>query len=216
MSTKYPIFLECTEYTLDEYWIDILKNCSLGKFPRGMTIVDDGKTMKITVAKKKYEMIDVLHDDPLEMFRVCMDIFKNKLKMTSSRDHRIKVKEFDETKGKSDREKIKSWDEIKKYKVEKDMCIHNFVLRMQKKYSMSDDETIHLNRLIKIGILFKTINSSHILIKNGYIEDITNLNYINGKFTIDNSINVKIKTSNNKNANDNPLKKEIVKYLERI
>lgn len=215
MSTKYPIFLECTEYTLDEYWIDILKNCSLGKFPRGMTMVDDGKTMKITVNKKKYEMIDV-HDDPLEMFRVCMDIFKNKLKMTSSRDHRMKAKEFEESKEKSDRTKIKSWDVIKKHKVEKDMCIHDFVLRMQQKHSLSDEETIYLSKLIKVGILFKTINSSHILIKGGSIEDITNLHRSkDGKFSIDSTINAKIKSSS-KNANENPLKKEIIKYLERI
>ena len=156
---KYPIFLECSQYTLDEYWIDIFKNCSLGKFPKGMIVY--ANTIRVTVAKKKYEMID-MHDDPLEMFKLCMDVFKNKLKMTSSRDHRVKNEEFEKIKKKRD-VTLSTLEIVKKHKVEKDRCINDFILRMQSKHSLTIDEARRLSKIVKSGLLFKTIHSQNII-----------------------------------------------------
>lgn len=216
-SAKYPIFLQCTAYTLDEYWIDILRECSLGKFPKGLTILHNN-TMRVTVGKKKYEMIP-MHDDPLEMFKLCMEVFKSKLGMTSSRDHKAKNKHFEHVKSQNAPHLHTTWDEVKKHKVEKDSCLNDYVLRLQRRHDLTTDETIHVARLIRCGLLFKSIDSKSIEFDDGRIVTISNLKY-NSK-TRQFGIAVPTKKGgalklSSKSTNDNPLKKEVQRYIEKI
>lgn len=206
-NVKYPIFYECSQYTLDEYWINVLQNCSNGKFPKGLSVIN-GKTMKITVNKKN-EMIDI-NEDPMEMFKICMNIFKNKLGMTSMRDHKLLSEEF--KKIKEIKNPNKTWDSLKKIKSNRDTCIYNFVLQLQNKHNFVNEEAIYICKLIKCGLLFKNIQNKHIIINNGKIQDITILRKKNNSFFIDSPINIKIKKY--KTSIENPFKKELKKYIE--
>uniref|UniRef100_A0A6C0M0I8 Uncharacterized protein n=1 Tax=viral metagenome TaxID=1070528 RepID=A0A6C0M0I8_9ZZZZ len=45
-SVPYPAFNECSGYTLDPFWIDVLENCAKGRFPKGFRVSPkDPKTM---------------------------------------------------------------------------------------------------------------------------------------------------------------------------
>lgn len=206
---KYPIFLECSKYTLDSYWVDVFHNCSLGKFPKRMTLMDG--TIRVSIdGKKKFEFFET-KDDPKEMFQLCMDIFKNKMKLKSLRDYDQNVKDFESNN--QDEDKVyERWDEVKPKSI-KEKFINEFVIRKKSEYKLSYSKCIDLGRIIRTGILFKIIKSENIIFTNK-IENITNLIYHKDKgyFTLNGDIFVKLKKEVS-SSNENPLKKRIEKYI---
>ena len=209
---KYPIYAKCSQYTLDDYWKDVLYNCSLGKFPPKMSMVDK-ETIKITNSKKSFEMFDVT-DDPLEMFKLVMDIFKNKLDMKSDRDRKIKIEKFN-TKN-LDKAVYSRWEEVKQ-KVVKDKLINDFVLMKRDEYTLTDAECDSCMKVIKSGLLFKVIKSENIVLKDSSISDIGNLKFdeTSRSFEVIGVIEAKKKIATVSATHVNPLIKEVEKYVER-
>lgn len=212
MNTKYPIFIKCSNYTLDEYWKDIFVNCSLGRFPRGISYMHTQSQIKVTDPKKKIEYFQI-KDDSTEMFKMMMFIFKEKLKMVSEKDKQRKKNDFENIS--VEIKTFENWDKIK-CKIIKEQFIDDYCVQIKKKLCLTLKETQQLRSLIRFGLLFKNIE---IIFSNGKIKNIKNLKYNkkDRRFYIaseDNKV-VKIKKVVEK-PSDNPLIKSVERYMKNI
>ena len=213
--TKYPIFIKCSSYTLDEYWKDIFYNCSLGRFPRGISYLHAQSQIKVTDSKKKIEYFQI-KDDPIEMFKIMMTIFKDKLKMISKKDQERQKNDFENIN--VEVKVFESWDKIK-CKILKEQFIDDYCVNIQNKLSLTLKETQYLRSLINYGLLFKYLE---IVFCNGKIKSIKNLKYNNSSnkfyiFNIDEKLKkiIRIKKVVEK-PSDNPLVKCIDKYIKNF
>lgn len=210
---KYPIFLECSEYTLDTYWIDILQSCALGKFPKRMSMAD-ATTIKVMSENKKKHELFAIKDDPKEAFMLCMKIFKDILGMKSKRDQKAVVEEFENRANNEEHIQFETWDSIKP-KSHRERFLNDYVIEMKKKHNLTYDGCSMLRKKIQTGLLFKQIKSEHIVFDNMKIHDITNLTY-NEKtksFDLKGTIDIKqAKTAQTTKANPNI--KSMEKYIE--
>lgn len=176
--TKYPIFEQCSGYTLDEFWIDILHSCSVGKFPDRMRM--DGPTT-IVVDDYRFELDP---DNPIQSFKQCMDVFKNTLNIQSAREGASQPRSTEST---------LDWKSLKTKSV-RDFYITEYVLELQQRYGLTRADTRHLGRIIRSAILLKTIKPENIIFEHNRISDITNLRYEAKSFHVEGAIDVKLKT----------------------
>ena len=151
-------FEECCEYTLDKFWKEKFKKCSLGKFPPG--IMYDSKNHVITLTNKKNrEIVKLSRDDSISVFKTMMDIFQNKLGIHSPREKSTEVSQKVDP--------YESWLDIKYNCVKKEL-ICNYVM----KKGLSNEEKKKLFCKIQLGFLFKYIDSSCVTLENGEITHI--------------------------------------------
>lgn len=162
------IFEECCDYTLDPFWKEIFFNCSIGKFPTGMYLINNGKQIKAG------EFIYDVKEDPEEMTTVCMNIFKNVLKIKSSQDKEENVKNFKLVQEDSKYKVEDEWSEVK-LKSLKDKKMYDYLLFLQEKYNLNKDEIEELNNVLKINILLKKIQTKDFTFNDGKIQNIEKL-----------------------------------------
>lgn len=192
MSIQYPIFTECSSYTLDEYWVDIFHSCSMGKFPDGITMHDD-TTMLINDVR-----VNLDPDNPIDTYKKCIDVFKKLLDV-----------ERGDTKPNNSIE----WSNLKS-KSKRDYYITEYVLDLRTLYSLSRAETRHLGRIIRSACMLKIIKPEHIIFTDNRISDITNLLYGEEEFRVEGEIDVKLKKSANKKTSI--VNKNTCKYIKSI
>jgi hypothetical protein len=202
----FPIFLECKLYTLDPFWHNILDNCAYGNFPKGVKIEKNGE-LSIN-SDEKVDNININNmKDPLQVYKLMMDMFKNKLHIKSSRDSPFS----DDIKRKVQDGYNGTWKQIKPKKL-KDKLITEFVLREKEKHNLTSKQAYDLLNVIKSGFLSKSIISEDIDYSNRKINEINGLIY--------NSKNKSYKIENNRSIKDYKLEKNSVpnrfsQYLER-
>ena len=73
---QYPIFMQCREYTLDEYWQDVFGSCAQGKFPKGMRM-ENSSTLCIYNGKNAKDLFSLPREEN-EVFKFMMDKFKSR------------------------------------------------------------------------------------------------------------------------------------------
>ena len=173
----HPIFTECQQYTLDEYWNDIFLACACNKFPRGMRY--DEKSFTISVrpisqgGKSKIENIEVPQTSK-ELYLCMMDLFKEKLGLYSPRDIRIKKEELEDIQNRHRINLDCEWKKLKP-KSTKDTMITNYVAFLKIKYNLSPKEARELLNTVNIGFQFKKLDSDHVDYEKGEIKNIEGL-----------------------------------------
>src|SRR5690606_24638495 len=70
-----------------------------------------------------------------------------------------------------------SWKKIRKKKI-KETIIRNFVLDMKKERTLTDDQTVQLIKLIKLGFMFGWIDGDNVKYEQGKILKIRGLRFI--------------------------------------
>lgn len=229
---KYPIFQECSGYTLDEYWKNIFCNCAQGKFPRGFYVITStssggggGGNNHIKVGKEIFEF----KDDPKEMTKVCMNIFKTNLKLKSEKDKEELNTEFKQVQENLVHQHntfiFGGWKEVKP-KTLKEMLINDYIIKLQKKYKFTDEEVVYLQKLIHVGFILKILQNDDVDYDsdNGIIKKIDGLiinsheSNIKLKFKLKGDINIDernlVTTSGSNNQKKNPFIVESKKYFK--
>lgn len=165
----HKIFLICSSFTPDEEWARILKEYSLGKFPRGVRYEDGA----IKCTRKKQTFVQHIPSDPEKALRTILDVFRGKLGIKTHAEKINDSKEFDTERSKL---KIKSWKQASKG-VTKRSLISNFAEEFAETNYLSDRECRNLILLLEVGISTKTIAPEQIVIDSGKITHIDGLRF---------------------------------------
>jgi hypothetical protein len=156
MVKRYPIFLEAAEWTILEYWKNVFEQCSIGKFPKNMSISKNVIYVNKGTKCLKWEM----PNNPQELFILCKSIFEDYL---SLKDGDEKEKDIDEFKEYQEENKKANFDkEITKIKdvrkkEHKLRIIDEFVLRKGKELGMKLPQKQKLKNAILTGMALKML-----------------------------------------------------------
>ena len=180
----YPKFLECCEFTTDNFWKYIFEDLAYGKTPYGTYITKNflccnykGKDFSYKIDNKK--SAETIYND-------IYNILYKKFGLLSENEKLRKRENFDK-KEKEIKSLNNSWQMIKKKNI-KNIIIENYVLNMKKKYSLDNKKTKQLLSIIIIGLILKTINSNDIEYKNNKIINIKGIHFETNSIILDNDI----------------------------
>jgi len=170
--TKEPvhkIFYICSKFIPDEDWSEFLKDCSFGKFPRGVRF--ENNTIKCT--RKKQQFSESLPKDSEKALEVILTIFRDKLGIKTKREKKSASEVFERKRVLLN---ISDWKHIKKATV-KQSIVRHFAERFAQENFLSYDEHRELIILLELGLSTKTIKPEHIIMEGGIIVEITILNF---------------------------------------
>ena len=153
VSYVFPIFLDCKEWTLNPFWIELFDNCALGLFPKGIKLL---KNNILIISEEK--QIDINGKNSFELYKIMMDVFKNDLEIISDRDKNKQSFEIINLKKKLKEKYNGLWTDIKQ-KQNKNNLIMDFVINKKKEFNLNNIELKQLLTTIQIGFIFKKINS---------------------------------------------------------
>jgi len=210
MVCLFSIFLECAEWTLDPYWKDIFKQCSTGKFPKGLRMMKDGS---LVVFYGKTKDIIYLNDDPKTIFQIMIKIFKEKLGLMSDRDVKKQHDEITELKETLKEGFSGTWKQIKP-KNTRNTLLLNFVIDCQKIHNLSQKTSERLISVIHAGFIFKSITSDDIDYSDGIIHNIKGLTFDDkGEFNL-NIYNISEEKSEKSSSDSNKMSLVLERYIK--
>ena len=195
---RFPSFLELSLRHSNTFWSSVFKNLAFGKAPYGCYITSSNFLVCNTKAHAfSFSLIDE-QKDINQMGKELILTLTCKMNFMSTSDRLRKHLRFKNVK-KEIKEKLltASWVDIRKKKI-KDLCIEVFVLKTCKKLFQSTSWSIKLLSSIIICFMFKRIDHTSVVYKNGEILDIIVLKIKkNGKWNLCKDINVSPLTRGN-------------------
>lgn len=180
--TVHRIFELCAAYTTDEGWVDFLKECSLGKFPRGVKFENGA----IKCKRKQLTFTEYLPKEPENAIKVILNVFGEKLKEKTVREKKAAGAKFDKE---VNDQKIQSWKEARTISV-KNSLIRNYVDFLSVHYAFSSRESIDMTCLIELALASGTLAGDKIKIQDSRIINIEGLQF--DPFTRKSSLQSKI------------------------
>lgn len=173
--TVHIIFQECSKYTLDKYWKDLLIACSTNKFPKGVKYDSLKGVIYVRTFEGKSEMLSI-PDDSKKLFTLMMRVFKTMLRLISPTELQHKKDDMKEALVISSIEDSE-WKEISKSKASKSALIGNYVVYLSKKYNLTLKQSRTVFSAINLGIQFKKINPEDIELREGKIVNIKGMDF---------------------------------------
>jgi hypothetical protein len=170
MEVKYPIFLECAEFTLDEFWICQFTQLAKGKSPRGVHLHDEYMTVYLG-----RERVCLKFDDPASLTNEVIHTFW-KLGIMSKNDE----KEYNEIITQireSLCDSMTDWKSLKSKSIKKTL-ISNYVQSLP--YDIKDRLEIHA--LLNIHLIFNNLTDKNVVLKDGRIVNVIGLINEDGKW----------------------------------
>ena len=179
----YPMFLECIQYTSDTFWENVFEDLAYGKTPYGTYL---NKSFLCCNYKNKEFSYKIERKDPKVLYDDVYNLLAKKLCLLSVRDKLNKKIDFNniEEEIKQTRE---NWTNIRKKNI-KDLLIENFVINMQKEYSLSVKQSRKLMSDIFIAMIFKIITVKDINYKDGVITSINGICFNQNEYNFDKDI----------------------------
>lgn len=175
---RTSFFMDCKDLTMDPYWQEIFEQCSMGKYPRGMSVIQNDTICIVSGNGKNKEMIS-MDGDYFEIFKTLLRMFREKLGMMSERDAKKQKQEISELKESLRKGYEGSWKQIKAKKIRNALLL-DFVIDCKNKYNLSQQDTNNLFSMIKLGFIFKSITSDNIEYQDGIIQNIQGLEFFEG------------------------------------
>jgi len=171
----FQIFEDASKYTLDPFWKDLFLSCATNKFPPGLKY-DSTKKVLLVKTRGKAETV-AISDDPVEVFRITMNVFKNKLKFSSPREIQRREDVLEEEKQKRTAAADNTeWSKVKPRQF-REQLILSYVNDLRKKHNLTSKEAQQLVSIIQIGLQFHAIPSTDIILRDGRIKKIRCLKF---------------------------------------
>ena len=170
----YTIFEKCTDYTLDEYWKDIFHMCATNKFPKGLRYDENRRVLYIRIEGNRTETVNV-PTEATEAFPVIMDVFKTYMNLLSPHDLTQKKEHMKDLLQISSLSEFE-WKQIRS-KIMKESLIGKYVYDLKEEHDLSVKESKTLFALINLGFQFKKLTSENITFDDGYIKNISGIDY---------------------------------------
>lgn len=173
---KYPIFQEIAECTVDEFWIKVLNNCSISKFPQNSWYDFETTSFKIKTKDGKTLSIQ-LGDNNFENFSKLRQAFTLYLSL-SCQSEEDRIREADKISKTKDLELLftsKSWP-TKSKKIQ-NILVNKFIDKESKEKSLKVGQMVQLKHTINFGLSEKRILPEDIILVDSKISNITSLGY---------------------------------------
>ena len=171
----YPVFKECSELIVDDYWCKLFDDLSRGKCPKGLVIYNGILSSSYKRINLNYNFINLT---PEQIIKELPDILKNNAYIYSNTDI-LKNKEIKFAKIEySSLKNCNDWKKIKNKKM-KENLITNYCLFLKKYHKLSITQTKSVYITIRDAIFYyKTHKSNDIIMKDGIISSIKDIEFI--------------------------------------
>lgn len=182
-SIVYPFFLECKNYTLDPYYVDILESCAKAKFPKGFKLTNDRTA--IVNGQNGRQVYDLPIHHPTELWCSLRKIFREELQLRSSSEFILTKSDVKRSRSLT-LEKLEgnSWKELKSKKI-KDQVILDFVVGKQKEYNLETESAKDLIARLNLHLnVLRNISPEDIEYENGNIVNVKGLSFNKGRFQL--------------------------------
>lgn len=185
----YPIFLECSQFITDHFWINIFEELAYGQTPYGTYI---NKDFFCCNYKSKEFSYKIEKKDSSKLYNDIYFLLTNKLGLLSHNDKLKKKLDFHaiENNLKFYRQK---WSDIRKKNI-KDLLIENYVIKRKREYNLDIKQAKYLLYVIFIAMIFKIITIKDIQYENGEIVNIDGISFQNKKIILNRNIYDSINT----------------------
>ena len=208
----YPVFLECCQYAIDNFWVNMFEDLAYGKTPYGTYISKNffccnykNKEFSYKIERKES---NVLYTDIYNLLTKNLGIL--------SRQEKVK-KRFDfhklQTKIKDTRQE---WANIRRKNI-KDLLVERYVIDMKNTYSLSLKQSKYLLSIIFIALIFKVFTSKDIEYGDGKIKSISGIEFTNKNILIKRGIyDIDVNISEEMFEDKKIMKDNWEKYLSSI
>jgi len=177
MKVKYPIFIEAATWTNIDYWKEVFNQCSLGKFPKGMSLSKNIIYINNVKTKRTIEKYQ-LPSDPKEICQLCKEIFTTHLDLKSTQDLKNELDNFTNNQEEYVQKEFTVFKDAT-LKIQKEELIDQYVVSID---NMNIEDSKRLKNMIYIGHFMDKIE---IQIDNNKIVKIVGLkmSFKNNKWT---------------------------------
>jgi hypothetical protein len=155
VKVKYPIFQEASLYTNIPFWKEMLEQCALAKFPKGMSVSKNVIYINNTKTKKNIKRYDI-PEEAHEVCELCKKIFTEILGLKSAQDKSQDLEDFRTTQKKFKTKEFTSFKDAS-LKVQRQELIDNYVLKVGEEKGLTSKEMKKFKNAIFVGIHMKTI-----------------------------------------------------------
>jgi hypothetical protein len=176
----YPIFIECLNFCENKFWLSIFEDLAYGKTPHGTFIHKNFFCCNYKGKEFSYKIEEL---EPKIIYSDIFNLLTKKLKILSEEDRKNQILDFIKIENELNEQKYDKWSSIKK-KSTKDSLIENFIIEKKKCFDLNDRQAKILQKQINLGIIFKTISHKDIILKEGRIEKINDLDFFKKDFKI--------------------------------
>lgn len=176
----YPIFIECLNFCENKFWLSIFEDLAYGKTPHGTFIHKNFFCCNYKGKEFSYKIEEI---EPKNIYSDIFNLLTKKLKILSEEDRKNQILDFIKIENELNEQKYDKWSSIKK-KSTKDSLIENFIIEKKKCFDLNDKQAKILQKQINLGIIFKTISHKDIILKDGRIEKINDLDFFKKDFKI--------------------------------
>lgn len=166
-------FEKCSQFTLDQYWKQVFKDCARGKFPKNTMYNINNSMFHI---KGKKEEIYILTEDPKLDFQELKRLFSDELNMRSEQDKKHILDKMIGIRKQIEDSYQGDWKQLRKKNV-KDAILRDYILIMEYKYNLNEAELQQLWKTITLGVSYNWINDKTIIYNDRSIDEITNLKF---------------------------------------
>jgi CRISPR/Cas system-associated exonuclease Cas4 (RecB family) len=172
----YPIFLECIQYTNDDFWKNLFEELSYGKCHKSIYISNG--TIYSSNKKKSFSYIipESKNKNSQEVFTDIRKLLMENTSICSAIDISTKKEELKENQIDDEITDDTSWGEIRKKNL-REIFLIKYSVNMKKKYKLSWAVTRQLYSMIQVGFIYKTIVSKDVNFHNKQIENIEGIEY---------------------------------------
>jgi hypothetical protein len=168
---QHPVFITLSEFTLDDYWKQILLSCSLGKFPRYVSYKDDLLTHRRGRASTSIPLL-IINTQAVDFKRV-IDFFRS-IGLCSLLDNELNQKRVNDKQKALQVQKYETWKDIKRQGI-KDIILQTYINELHESLNLTMKEYRFLQATISIAMLFKYINTTTVVMKDNKIIDLIGL-----------------------------------------
>lgn len=155
VKVKYPIFHEAAMWTNTPFWKETLEQCSLAKFPKGMSVSRGIIYINNTKTKKNLQRYDI-PKDPKEVCALCKKIFTEILGLKSAQDKCRDLENFQTTQNEFKSRVFTTFKEAS-LKVQREELIDDYVIMKGEEKSLSGKEMKEFKNAIYVGIYMKKL-----------------------------------------------------------
>jgi len=190
LQLQYQVFLDFTDYCIDEYWLNLFTDFAHGKFPKWLTFEGGILTCR---KKKKGEA------EPAS-FKLYPSVSNRLVESPEEEkddlgDLYLRTREFLEREGgiKSDADMLKvteernlpsEWKDVKNPR-QKQLLLYQFCEGEVKKRHLPSSHLDFLQALMSLGLLYKIINSSTVSMREGKVVEVSVLKWDGSRFSLD-------------------------------
>jgi hypothetical protein len=180
-----PIFEQFIETLKDPFWVNVMKECSYGKFPRGTSFRNN-----ILSSRKGLKVIsEELNNDLIDGPQKCIEFFQTHCNLKSDHDLILERERLDVCGINGPKISTMSWSDIRSGSV-KQSIILDYIYKIHSERNLNREQLNNLKTQVNLGFTLKYFTSDHVVFSNGVISDIKGLKWDHHKeeFYIDRSI----------------------------